>query len=155
LEKEMRKSWDSYFFRMAELVASKSKDRSTKVGAVIVGPDNEVRSTGFNGLPRGCNDDIEDRHERPGKYLWAEHAERNSVYAAAMTGVPLKGCRIYVTAWPCADCTRAIIQSGIKEVIAPKPSDELYERWKDSMDAGLTMFREAKVNARAYVAEEC
>lgn len=146
--------WDEYFFKMAELVASKSKDRSTKVGAVIVGPDNEVRSTGYNGMPRGVDDDVVERHERPVKYLFAEHAERNSVYQAAMAGTTLKGCRMYVTAWPCADCTRAIIQAGIKEVIAPKPSDEFYERWKDSMDAGLQMLNEANVVARAYVVEE-
>lgn len=141
---------DDYYMSIARVVAEKSKDRSTKVGAVIVGPDKEIRSTGRNGFPRGINDDINERHERPAKYFWSEHAERNSILQAAMVGTPLKGCKIYVTAWPCADCSRAIIQAGICEVIAPKPDEEFYERWKESMDAGLAMFREAGVVARAY-----
>lgn len=148
-------SWDSHFMGMAEYVATKSKDRSTKVGAVIVGPDNEVRSTGYNGFPRGVNDDAEERHERPAKYAFVVHGEANAILAAARVGVPLKDCRIYVTAWPCAECSKAIIQAGITEVIAPMPDDEFYKRWKESMDAGLTMLNEAGVHARAYVAEEC
>lgn len=141
--------------RMAALVASKSKDRSTKVGAVIVGPDNELRSSGFNGYPRNVTDDTDGSHDRPKRLLHTIHAEANAIVAAARVGIPTKDCRIYVTHWPCAECSKLIIQAGIKEVIAPKPSDELYERWKESMDAGLTMFREAGINARAYVTEEC
>lgn len=143
-------NWDEYFSKMAALVASKSKDRSTKVGAVIVGPDNEIRSTGYNGFPRMVDDDVEERHERPLKYLFACHAEASALAHSARTGTPTKGCRMYVTHWPCADCSKLIIQAGIAEVIAPKPDDEFYERWKDSMDAGLQMFREAGVVARAY-----
>ncbi len=104
---------------------------------------------------RGCDDDAEERHQRPAKYLFACHAEASAISHAARVGIPTKDCRIYVTHWPCAECSKLIIQAGIKEVIAPKPSDELYERWKESMDAGLTMFREAGINARAYVTEEC
>jgi dCMP deaminase len=154
LEKEMT-SWDRYFFDMATFVSTKSKDKSTKVGAVIVGPDNEIRSSGYNGFPRGVDDDVEARHERPLKYTFVTHAELNSLLAACRVGIPTKDCRMYVTHWPCAECSKAIIQAGIKEVIAPKPSDELYERWKESMDAGLTMFREANVTARTYEAVEC
>lgn len=140
---------------MAELAASKSKDRSTKVGAVIVGPDNEIRATGFNGYPRGCIDDEEGLHDRAQRLARTCHAEANAIAAAARVGTSTKGCRMYVTHWPCADCSKLIIQAGICEVIAPKPTDEFYERWKESMDAGLAMFREAGVVARAYVAEEC
>lgn len=147
--------WDTYFSKMAALVASKSKDRSTKVGAVIVGPDNELRSSGYNGYPRLVSDDIDGSHDRPKRLLRTVHAEANAIVAAARVGIPTKDCRIYVTHWPCAECTKLIIQAGINEVIAPKPSDELYQRWKDSMDAGLEMFNEAKVHARAYEAVEC
>ena len=104
-----------YFIKLADVVAEKSKDRSTKVGVVVVGPDREIRSTGYNGFPRGINDDIDERHERPAKYDWTEHAERNAVYNAARMGQSLKDCTMYFN-WepcPCVDCARAIIQAGI------------------------------------------
>ena len=68
------------FYEMANLVAKKSKDQSTQIGAVIVGPDNEIRSTGYNSFPCGINDDLQERQERPEKYYWIEHAERNALY---------------------------------------------------------------------------
>lgn len=147
----MNPTWTKYFMQMAALAASKSKDRSTQVGAVIVGPDNDVRATGYNGFPRLVDDDVEGRHtNRDEKLRFVIHAEANSIAAAARAGTTTKGCRMYVTHWPCADCSKLIIQAGIAEVIAPKPDEEFYERWKESMDAGLAMFREAGVAARAY-----
>lgn len=113
--------WDRWFIKMAMLAAEKSKDRSTKVGCVLVGEDNEVLSIGFNGFPRGVDDSIEERYERPQKYEWTEHSERNAIYNAARQGIRLKGSRAYF-AWmspPCADCTRALIQAGIVELIMP------------------------------------
>jgi len=144
----MRKTWDEYFLEMAEHVASRSKDRSTKVGAVIVGPDREVRSTGYNGFPRGVNDDLDDRHERPRKYLFAEHAERNAVYNAARAGIATKGCTLYVHSEPepfppCSDCARAIIQAGIIRVVYRKP--DVPDRWKEQCDAAFEMMTEAGV----------
>jgi len=111
-------NWDYYFMKMAELVASKSKDRSTKVGCVIVGSANQdVRSTGYNGFCRYVDDDVEERHERPEKYLWTEHAERNAIYNAARNGVRTDNCIAYTTMFPCSDCARALIQSGIVRVV--------------------------------------
>jgi dCMP deaminase len=110
-------NWDTYFLQMAQLVSTKSKDRSTKVGCVIVGPDHEVRTTGYNGFCRGIIDDVDSRHERPDKYLWTEHAERNAIYNAARNGIQLAGCTAYVTLFPCADCSRAMIQSGIRKIV--------------------------------------
>lgn len=110
-------NWDSYFMEMATLVASKSKDRSTKVGCVIVGPNNEVRSTGYNGFCRGVDDDNDDRHERPEKYLWTEHAERNAIFNAARNGIRMEDCTAYTTMFPCADCARSFIQSGIRRIV--------------------------------------
>uniref|UniRef100_UPI0035253B42 deoxycytidylate deaminase n=1 Tax=Salmonella enterica TaxID=28901 RepID=UPI0035253B42 len=104
---------DDYFINLARSVSERSKDRSTKVGCVIVGPDNEIRSTGYNSFPRGINDDAPERHARPEKYLWTEHAERNAIYAAARVGTPLKGCRAYLPWFPCMGCARALVQSGI------------------------------------------
>lgn len=140
-------SWDEYYLNMLELMASKSKDKSTKVGVIIVGPDNEIRSTGFNSFPRGINDDLEERQLRPAKYLYIEHGERNAIYNAARVGVPLNGCRIYMDKMPCADCSRAIIQCGINKIIIKENSDNnsFNERWKDSFDASVKMLKEAGV----------
>jgi len=141
--------WDKRFMDLAKHIATWSKDRGRHVGAVIVGSDNEIRSTGYNGIPRGVSDDVTARHSRDGgeKYIWAAHAERNAIYNAARVGVPLKGCRMYCTLYPCADCAIAIIQSGIAELVtyAPDFSDasygEIYKRAK-------VMFAEAGVVVR-------
>lgn len=138
--------WDKYFLRMSELVASKSKDPSTKSGCVIVGPEHEVRSTGFNGFPMGVNDDIKERYERPVKYSYAEHCERNAIYLAARNGISLKGCTLYVNWHPCVDCARAMIQAGIIRVVYLPTSDELYERWGKDFEIAETMWREARVS---------
>lgn len=146
---ENNKKWDDYFAEMAILVASKSKDPSTKCGAVIIGPDNEVRSTGFNGFPRGVKDD-ERINERPLKYYYIEHAERNAIYNAARHGNSLKGCTMYVTGTPCHDCARAIIQSGIKRVIILEGchAPGFNKRWEESMKHTKIMFKEAKIKVR-------
>ena len=184
--------WHEYFIQMAMLVSSKSKDPSTKVGCVIVGPDNEIRSTGFNGFPRGVVEEVEtpahlvtevqyditrqglsarcscgevvndipppteefmagrhagmydmqmavaglhehfgvpegemilhpERWERPLKYDFVEHAERNAVYNAARVGIPTNGCTAYLNwePYPCKECAKAFAQAGIVEVIGP------------------------------------
>ncbi len=133
---------------MAKLVATWSKDTSTKVGAIVVGPDREIRSTGYNGVVRGVDDDIPERLERPTKYDFFEHAERNAVYNACLIGASLKGCIIYVTAMPCPDCARAIIQSGIKTVVTyklePAP-DQPTGTWRDKVVYSEQMFKEAGV----------
>ena len=112
--------WNKRFMELAFLVASWSKDPSTKTGAVVVGPDKEIRATGYNGPVRGVDDDVPERFERPTKYDFFEHAERNALYNACLTGVSVKGCVMYATHAPCVDCARAIIQAGIKTVITNK-----------------------------------
>jgi dCMP deaminase len=139
--------WDEYFMSLARLTSLRSKDRSTKVGCVIVGPDNEIRTTGYNGFPRGIVDDAPERHERPEKYLWTEHAERNAIYNAARCGVPLKGCRVYLPWFPCMDCARAIVQSGVTELIAFKPNTS-DQKWGAEFERALTLFSEAGVAVR-------
>lgn len=142
--------WDKRFMELARHIAGWSKDRSAKVGCVIVGVDNEVRATGHNGFPRGAKDDIEERHARPQKYRWAEHAERNAIYNAARIGVPLKGCRMYLPWFPCMDCARAIVQSGISEVVAMQP-DLQHPQWGDEFALALELFAEVGVQVRWYV----
>jgi dCMP deaminase len=136
---------DAHFMDLAGVVSRPSKDRSTKVGAVVVGPDNEIRTTGYNSFPRGINDHVEARHERPAKYRWTEHAERNAIYNAARVGTPLKGCRLYVTLAPCMDCARAVIGAGISEVIT---TDVQNQRWSDEQWEAQTMLEEAGVTLR-------
>lgn len=140
-------TWDDYFMSLATNVATRSKDRSTKVGCLIVGPDNEIRATGYNSFPRGINDDVEERHARPEKYLWTEHAERNAVYAAARVGTPLKDCRAFLPWFPCMDCARGFIQVGIVEVVCHEP-DLATPKWGEEFKRVLEMFDEAKVAVR-------
>lgn len=113
-------SWDEYFMGVAILASQRSKDPSTQVGACIVNDDNKIMSVGYNGFPRGCSDD-EFPWDRSGikdsdtKYPYVCHAELNAILNAG--GNNLSGCRIYVALFPCNECAKAIIQSGIKEVI--------------------------------------
>jgi dCMP deaminase len=111
----MRKSWQIYFMELAEQVASRSKDPSTKVGCVITSEDKVVVSTGYNGIPSGV-DDLEERMQRPAKYMWTSHAEENAVAQAARIGARLKGGTAYSTNVPCARCARMLIQAGVTSV---------------------------------------
>lgn len=138
-----RETWDEYFMGLAKKVASRSKDRSTKVGAIIVGPDKEVRSTGYNGFARGVDDEPEERHERDVKLILTPHAEPNAVYNAAMNGTATKGCTMYVTLHPCGGCAAAIINSGIKEVVLE--TMEVPERWQENCNWAKVQFKEAGV----------
>lgn len=108
--------WDAWFMGFAAHAATKSKDPNTRVGCVLVGPDREIRSTGYNGLPRGVRD-LEERMQRPTKYYLTAHAEENAVAQAARIGARLKGCSAYVTHEPCARCARSLIQAGISKVV--------------------------------------
>ena len=139
--------WDARWLALAEHIGGWSKDRSTKVGCVIVGSANQVLAQGYNGFPRGINDDIDERHERPAKYRWTEHAERNAIYNAARHGIRLEGAAIYVPLHPCADCARAIIQSGITKLVTAEmeSDDDARVRWRDSHKAADIMLAEAGV----------
>ena len=141
----MDNKWHKRFLEAANLFAGWSKDKSTKVGAVIVGNKKEIRAIGYNGFPRGVDDNIDERHERPIKYEYTEHAERNAVYNACYTGTSLDGCTMYVTHLPCADCARAIIQSGIKTVVIDS-RNSLRKEWEEKNQVATIMFSEAGVN---------
>ena len=112
-------NWDEYFMGIALLSAKRSKDPSTQVGACIVDPNNKVVSIGYNGMPRGVDDDAIPWGHGEGldsKYLYVCHAEFNAILNTR-DGSALNGCRIYVTLFPCNECAKAIIQTGIKEII--------------------------------------
>ena len=110
-------TWDEYFMGVALLAAKRSKDPNTQVGACIVDENNVILSTGYNGFPVGCSDD-DFPWEREGeqtKYPYVVHAELNAILNAS--GKSLRGARIYVALFPCNECAKAIIQSGIREVV--------------------------------------
>ena len=122
-------SWDEYFMGVAMLAARRSKDPSTQVGACIVSQDNIIISTGYNGMPKGCSDD-EFPWERSGsetetKYPYVVHAELNAILNA--NGRDLRGSKLYVALFPCNECAKAIIQSGVREVVY------LSDKYKDTM----------------------
>jgi dCMP deaminase len=111
--------WDDYFLNIVDAVASKSKDTSVQVGAIIVNKNNSIVSTGYNGFPRGVSDHIDNRDQSPTKHIYTVHAETNAIYNAARHGIKLEGCTLYVR-FPqgsCIECCKAIIQSGINTVV--------------------------------------
>lgn len=133
-------SWLEYYMGFAHHAATKSKDE-TKVGAVLVGPNGEIRLTGFNGPPRGVRD-LPERFVRPEKYRWISHAEQNLVAFAARVGIRTEGCRVYVTHYPCSACARTLIQAGIAKVIVGPGTTSMPD---EEFTAAATMFEEAGV----------
>lgn len=131
-------SWDEYFMGVAMLAAYRSKDPNTQVGACIVSQDNVIISTGYNGLPNGCSDDEYpwDREGKETKYPFVVHAELNAILNSG--GRKLSGAKLYVALFPCNECAKAIIQSGIKEIYylsdkyADTPSTRNSKRMLDS-----------------------
>lgn len=134
--------WDLHFLRLALDNATMSKDPRTQVGSVIVGPDREIRSAGFNGFPRGIADTLERLHDRETKMKLVVHGEMNAILNAARIGISTKGCSLYLAAtdetglvWggpPCTRCVVEIIQAGITEIVSfgvkSAPS-----RWHDDL----------------------
>ena len=140
-------SWDEYFMGVAMLSAMRSKDPSTQVGACIVNDDNRILSMGYNGMPQFCDDDVYPWGHGEGldsKYLYVCHAELNAILNANTSSV--KGCTVYVTLFPCNECAKAIIQSGIKEIVykSDKYSDT------EGVKASKRMFESAGVKYRMY-----
>lgn len=144
-------NWVTYFRQLANTVKLKSKDKYTQIGVVIVGRDNEIVSTGYNSFPRGIDDKIDSRQERPEKYYWFEHAERNAIYNAARIGVSTRGTTMYLSCgMPCADCARGIINAGIKQIFCERVDVTKGEHWAESQERSYDMFIEADVDIRFY-----
>lgn len=119
MKREDYLSWDEYFMGVAKMAAMRSKDPGTQVGACIVDQNNKILSIGYNGMPTGCNDS-EMPWEKEGepldtKYLYVCHAELNAILN--YNGGSLQGAKLYGTLFPCNECCKAIIQSGIKEIV--------------------------------------
>ena len=144
--------WIDYFRNLANNVKLKSKDSKTQIGAIIVGKDNEIVSTGYNSFPRGIDDTNANRQERPEKYFWFEHAERNAIYNAARIGVSTKGTTMYLSHWfPCADCARGIINSGITTIYCDKINiEDKSTSYVESFKRSKEMLLEADVKICFY-----
>lgn len=148
-------NWHEFFLGMCIFVAQKSKDPSTKTGCVIVDGSWRVRAIGFNGFPQGVTD-VPSRYEnRPLKYKLIAHCDSNAIFSAARIGIPLDGCTMYLTVPPCAECTKGIIQAGIRRVIWPADNpfendEERRARWSESLDLGAVMASEAGVDFVRY-----
>ena len=142
-------TWDEYFMSVAMLSAMRSKDPNTQVGACIVNQDKKIVGTGYNGFPIGCSDDVlpwgRDGNPLQTKYPFVCHAELNAILNSISRD--LRGCTLYVVMFPCNECAKAIIQSGIKEVIY---RDNKYPD-SDSVKASTLMLEQAGVNVRQLV----
>ena len=144
-------SWAEYFRKIAHTVKLKSKDKNTQIGAVIVGTHSEIRSTGYNSFPRNIDDFKPERQERPEKYYWMEHAERNAIINAARIGVSTNNCTMYLTCdIPCVDCTRAIINAGIKIVFCERGEGAKGQIWDGHAERSIQMFKEADCTVWYY-----
>lgn len=136
--------WDVRYINLAKEVSSWSKDPSSKIGAVAVGGKGEVLSTGYNGFPRHILDMDERYADRSIKYKYIVHAEANCIYNATYNGVSLKNSTMYVHGLPCcSECAKAIIQVGVSRVVMQ--GDPFNERWRESVEQTLEMFKEARV----------
>jgi dCMP deaminase len=144
-------SWDEYFMGVAHLAALRSKDPNTQVGACIVSTDNKILSMGYNGLPLGCSDDefpwkrkSPDNNVLETKYPYTVHSELNAILN--YRGGSLEGARLYVTLFPCNECAKAVIQSGIKTVIY---GDDKYRDAPNNI-ASMRLFNAAGVRYYKY-----
>jgi len=135
--------WHSRFLKLAEQIASFSKDPSTKVGCVLV-RDRRIISTGYNGFPRGIGDTFERLNDRKQKYEMTVHAEINAVTTAALHGVSTEGSTAYVTFQPCSRCASVLINAGIKEVFIAADSI-IPDRWLDNMVLAANLLKEAGI----------
>lgn len=150
-----RTNWNETFMTMAYIMAMRSPDKKTRVGAIIVDEENVVVAMGYNGWCRGSSpwSDDDPRHERPLKYMYTEHAERNAIYNSARKGVSLSGGVLYVTIAPCMDCARGIVQVGIKKVVVHQNGQDAYNQaygldahnWTEDHKQARQLFQDAGV----------
>lgn len=142
-------SWDEYFMGIALISAKRSKDPNTQVGACIVDSDNKIVGIGYNGLPMGCSDDEfpwgNQGNFLETKYPYTCHAELNAILNSI--GRDLRICRIYTTLFPCNECAKAVVQSGIKEVIY------LSDKYSDSdvVKASKRIFEKAGIKTKQFM----
>ena len=143
LFKMLDTKWKKRFLKLSKEISTWSKDPSTKVGALIISEDRNIISTGYNGFPRGIEDTEERLNNRETKYKFILHAEMNCILNALYNGRSVKDCILFVHGLPpCSECTKSIIQAGIKKVITDSKATD---NWKESLKLSLEMLKEANV----------
>jgi dCMP deaminase len=144
----MSEKWHQRFLSLAHEVASWSKDH-VQVGAVVIDDNRNPRGFGYNGVPRNIDDAQPAIWDKPKKNWYFEHAERNVIYACARNGISCDNCTLVVTHWPCCDCTRAIIQSGIKHVVVDgqclDTDGVFWQKWQEQIKESQLMLTQAGV----------
>lgn len=144
-------SWDEFFMRHVYLASTKSKDPSSKLGAVLV-KDGVIISEGYNGFPRGVKDDITRYNNREEKYKYVVHAEDNSILNAARGGISTKGAVLYTNGIPCNECAKSVIQAGIVEVVIhsgwPMGKINGDGKWDNAAKITSIMFEECGIKVR-------
>jgi len=137
--------WDERFMAMAKEVSTWSKDPSRQVGAVTVGKNRKILSTGYNGFPAGIDDTEERLNDREQKYKYVVHAEKNCIYNACLNGISLAGASLYVYGLPvCSECAKGVIQVGIKKVIIEESCFDK-QKWNDSFEFTKQLFEESNI----------
>lgn len=139
---------DKEYLELTDAIAKKSKDRSTKIGALLLHIPTEHMIVGWNDIPVAVKD-TDERRERPAKYFYTEHAERNVIFSAVRQNVPIPECVLYTKGVPCADCARATLLTGIKKIVVWKRGSgletEARNSWGDSIEAGRNILTEGGV----------
>lgn len=137
--------WIRHYIKLAETVSTWSKDPSTKCGAIAVGKHGQIISQGYNGFPRGVEDDMDRYLNKEKKYRYVVHAEMNCIYNAALNGTSMDGADLYVYGLPvCNECAKGIVQIGVKHVFMKFP-EEIGEKWEEAFYYTKDMFEEAGV----------
>jgi dCMP deaminase len=139
----MPNTWPTKYLGLAVFISKFSKDPSTKVGCVITGIDNEIKSIGYNGFPRGCSDDLEIYLDRTRKHLRTCHAEANAIASAAKSGTSLNNCTAYISYPPCAQCAALMIQAGITKI--HWLNNQLRKDWRINTVEALKLFAESHI----------
>lgn len=145
-DKLRRLKWHSRYLELAQQIASWSKDPSSKIGAIAVGSKGQVLAQGYNGFPRGIEDNESRFENKELKYKYVVHAEMNLIYNASYNGVSLDGSTVYVTGLPvCSECAKGLIQVGVQQVIMPTQEDTP-DKWVKSFKLSKELFEEAGVH---------
>jgi len=138
--------WDERYINLAKEVASWSKDPSRKIGAVAIGHKGQVLAQGYNGFPRGIDDNEERLNNREVKYQYVVHAEKNMIYNATFNGVSLDGSTVYVSGLPvCSECAKGLIQVGVKKIVMEEIKD-LPPIWESHFDVTKKMLDEVGIS---------
>ena len=143
--------WVEYFRNLPHQVKLKSKDENTQIGAIIVGKDKEIVSTGYNSFPRGLKDYEKERQERPEKYYWFEHTERNfNIQWFSRIGVSTKGCTMYLSCGVPFRLSRGIINSGIIRIFCERGDVTKSKHWEENYDRSWTMLERNGIDIQFY-----